>query len=56
MPLGIVPEVRADHAKYLSHWLKVLKADKRAVFTAAAPAQRAVDDSHGLQQSKQQAA
>jgi antirestriction protein ArdC len=54
--LGIVPEVREDHAQYLGHWLKVLKSDKRAVFTAAAHAQRAVDYLHGLQQTKEQAA
>lgn len=47
--LGIAPEVREDHAQYLDHWLKVLKSDKRAVFTAAAHAQRAVDYLHGLQ-------
>jgi antirestriction protein ArdC len=41
--LGITPEVREDHAAYLASWLKVLKADNRAVFTAAAQAQRAVD-------------
>lgn len=54
--LGIVPEVREDHAQYLDHWLKVLKGDKRAVFTAAAHAQRAVDYLHGLQKSQEQAA
>lgn len=32
-----------QHAEYLDHWIKVLKADKRAVFTAAAAAQRASD-------------
>ncbi|MET4489761.1 hypothetical protein ABIA94_005348 [Bradyrhizobium sp. LA7.1] len=32
--LGIAVEPRADHAQYLAHWLKVLKADKRAIFTA----------------------
>lgn len=47
--LGITPEVREDHAAYLEHWLKVLKADKRAIFTAAAHAQRAVDFLHSLQ-------
>lgn len=41
--LSITPEPREDHASYLAHWLKVLKADKRAIFTAAAQAQRAVD-------------
>jgi len=31
------------HASYLDSWLKVLRADKRAIFTAAAKAQRAAD-------------
>lgn len=47
--LGITPEPRDDHASYLDHWLKVLKEDKRAIFQAAAHAQRAVDFLHGLQ-------
>jgi antirestriction protein ArdC len=47
--LGITPEAREDHAAYLDHWLKVLKEDKKAVFTAASHAQRAVDFLHGLQ-------
>jgi antirestriction protein ArdC len=47
--LGITPEPRDDHAAYLDHWLKVLKADKRAIFQAASHAQRAVDFLHGLQ-------
>jgi antirestriction protein ArdC len=47
--LGITPEPREDHAAYLSHWLAVLKGDKRAIFSAAAHAQRAVDYLHGLQ-------
>jgi len=47
--LSITPEIREDHAAYLSSWLKVLKEDKRAIFTAAAHAQRAVDFLHGLQ-------
>ena len=34
--LAITPEVREDHAaSYIEHWLKVLKDDKRAIFTAA---------------------
>jgi antirestriction protein ArdC len=40
--LGITVEPRPDHAQYLAHWLKVLKADKRAVFTAASKAAEAV--------------
>lgn len=50
--LGITPEPREDHAAYLDHWLKVLKEDKRAIFRAAAHAQRAVDFLHGLQPAK----
>jgi len=47
--LGLSPEPREEHAAYLDHWLKVLKADKRAIFSAAAHAQRAADYLHGLQ-------
>ena len=47
--LGITPEPREDHAAYIGHWLKVLKEDKRAIFSAAAHAQRAVDYLHALQ-------
>lgn len=47
--LGLTPEPREDHAAYLDHWLKVLKEDKRAIFQAAAHAQKAVDYLHGLQ-------
>lgn len=34
---------RADHAAYIDSWLKVLKSDKRAIFTAASKAQQAAD-------------
>lgn len=44
--LGITPEVREDHAAYIGSWLNVLKGDKRAIFTAATHAQRAVDFLH----------
>ena len=49
--LGIVPELepRPDHASYLDGWLKVLAGDKRAIFTAAGHAQRAVSYLHHLQ-------
>ena len=49
--LGIVPELepRPDHAAYLQSWLKVLGDDRRAIFAAAAHAQRAVAYLHGLQ-------
>jgi antirestriction protein ArdC len=47
--LGITPEVREDHAAYIASWLKVLKDDKRLIFSAASHAQRAVDYLHGKQ-------
>ena len=46
--LGLTPEVRDDHAAYIANWLTVLKNDKRAVFTGASHAQRAVEFLHGL--------
>jgi antirestriction protein ArdC len=51
--LELTPELREDHASYLDHWLKVLKADKRAIFTAAGHAQRAADFLQGLQSAAQ---
>jgi antirestriction protein ArdC len=41
--LGLSTEPRSDHAQYINSWLKVLKADKRAIFTAASKAQQATD-------------
>ena len=41
--LGIAPEPREDHASYLACWLEILREDRRAIFSAAAHAQRAVD-------------
>ena len=41
--LGLSTEPREDHAKYIQSWLRVLKADKRAIFTAASKAQQAAD-------------
>lgn len=40
--LGITATPRADHAQYLSHWLMLMKADKKAIFSAAARAGEAV--------------
>jgi antirestriction protein ArdC len=54
--LGITPEIRDDHAAYLGHWLNVLKEDKRAIFSAAAHAQRAADFLHGLQPRSEEGA
>jgi len=50
--LGLTPEVRDDHASYIANWLTVLKNDKRAIFSAAAHAQKAVDYLHGLEGPK----
>ncbi|HLH93944.1 MAG TPA: zincin-like metallopeptidase domain-containing protein [Xanthobacteraceae bacterium] len=47
--LELTPEVREDHADYIASWIKVLKNDKRAIFSAASHAQRAADFLHGLQ-------
>jgi antirestriction protein ArdC len=44
--LELALEPREDHAAYIASWLKVLAADNRAVFTAAAHAQRAAEFIH----------
>jgi antirestriction protein ArdC len=49
--LELTPEVRDDHAAYIASWIKVLKNDKRAIFSAASHAQRAADFLHDLQNS-----
>ena len=49
--LNLTPEVRDDHAAYIASWLSILKNDKRAVFTAASYAQKAVEYLHGLRPS-----
>ena len=54
--LGITPEPREDHAAYLGHWLEVLREDKRAIFSAAAHAQRAVEYLHSFQVAQADAA
>lgn len=40
--LGISVAPREDDAAYIGHWLKILKADNRHIFTAAAKASEAV--------------
>lgn len=54
--LALTPEPRAEHAAYIGSWLKVLKADKRAIFSAASHAQRAADYLNGLQTTGEAAA
>ena len=46
--LGLDLRDRDDHAAYIGHWLSVLREDKRAIFQAAAHAQRACDFLHEL--------
>lgn len=41
--LSLTPQPRAEHASYIASWLKVLQDDRRAIFTAAAHAQKAAD-------------
>ena len=41
--LAFAPDHLDNHAAYIDSWLKVLRGDKRFLFTAAAHAQRAVD-------------
>jgi len=41
--LGVTNAPRADHAQYIEHWLKIMKADKKAIFTAASAASKAAD-------------
>jgi antirestriction protein ArdC len=44
--LGIAHRPRAEHAAYIASWLKALKDDPRAIFTAASKAQQAADWMH----------
>jgi antirestriction protein ArdC len=44
-------EPRAEHAAYIASWLKVMKNDPRAIFTAASKAQAAADWMHAKQPS-----
>jgi antirestriction protein ArdC len=41
--LRLPTDPRQDHAPYVANWLKVMKNDKKAIFTAAAKAQEALD-------------
>lgn len=47
--LGLSPDPREENAIYIHQWLKILKSDNRAIFTAASHAQRAADYMHSLQ-------
>ena len=47
--LGLAIEPHPDHARYLHHWLKIMRAEPRAIFAAAAKAQEAVTYLDNLQ-------
>lgn len=53
--LGISAEPRADHAQYLNNWLAVLRNDKKAIFTAAALAEKAFGFLSGFGQEEAEA-
>jgi len=52
--LDLTPELRKDHAAYIASWIKVLKDDRRAIFSAASHAQRAADFLHSLQKAERE--
>jgi len=51
--LGITLEPRDDHASYIATWLKVLRSDSRAIFTAAAQAQRTAQYLHSVDTNRE---
>jgi antirestriction protein ArdC len=48
-----VPPADDDKASYIASWIRMLKNDKHAVFSAASFAQKAADFLHGLQKPAQ---
>ena len=54
--LGLTVEPRPDHAAYISAWLRVLRGDPRAILTACAKAQEAVDYIIAMDQPESEAA
>lgn len=53
--LGLTPEPRPDHAAYIANWLRALKNDRRAIFTAAGHAERATAYLHSFQRGTEAA-
>lgn len=47
--LSVSAEPRDDHASYIASWIRVLRNDNRAVFRAAALAEKAATFLQGLQ-------
>ncbi len=46
---GVSAEPHEDHARYLKSWIAAMKADNRAIFTAASAAQKAAGYLQSLQ-------
>ncbi len=53
---GILSETREDHAHYLTSWVRVLRSDRKAIFTAAAAASKAAAYIKGRSTETQEAA
>lgn len=51
--LGVNSQLREDHAAYIADWLRLLRSDSKAIFTAASKAQAAVDWLHEKAQARQ---
>ena len=54
--LGILNTTLPDHADYLSNWIKIIRNDKKAIFTAAAAASRAAAYIKGRVEAQTEAA
>ena len=54
--VGILPTTREDHAHYLASWVRVLKGDKKAIFTAAAAASKGAAFIKGRVEARTEAA
>ena len=54
--LGLTPSLRQDHVEYIAGWLKALESDKKAIFRAAASAEKAAKYLLELNETKEQKA
>lgn len=54
--LGITAEPRPDHAAYIGHWLRIMKGDRKAIFTAASAANKAAEYLLGFIDRRKEAA
>jgi antirestriction protein ArdC len=54
--LGITAEPRPDHAAYIDNWLRIMKTDRKAIFTAASAANKAAEFLANLANTEQREA